>query len=64
MGKCLKKTYTNNDVVKLSRPIVCYGFHQIKQPVCEHLETCLKDNGLYIKVTKSGRKRVKEIKNV
>lgn len=60
MGKCKKNTYRSNDIVILSRPLVCYG--GFGQPQCEHFEGCLKDNGYMIVIMKSGRRRVKKIK--
>ncbi len=59
MGKCKEGWYTTNEVVTHS-PLVCFG--GFEQPTCEHLPKCLKDNGYYIKITKSGRKSVRRIK--
>lgn len=62
MGKCRKGIYTSNDVVMVTRPLVCYGFKAIKEPECTFLPECFKDYGLEIHVTKTGRKRIRKIK--
>lgn len=60
-GECRKGEYTSNDVVHISRPLICYGGY--KQPECPHLETCLNECGFYIHVTKSGRRRIRKGKS-
>lgn len=56
--KCLKGTYTGNDVV-LHAPLVCFGGYG--QPPCKHLEKCLNDNGHMIKILKSGKRAIRRL---
>jgi len=59
-GKCRKEVYTSNDVVYVSRPLICFG--GFRQPECEHLEACLNENGFGFHITKSGRRRIRKLK--
>lgn len=45
MGKCRNKqgNYNDNDIVRLSRGLVCYG--GFGNPPCQYLEQCVVDNG-------------------
>jgi hypothetical protein len=41
MGICKSNYYTDNIVVLVSRPIVCYGF--MEQPKCPYLKECAEE---------------------
>jgi hypothetical protein len=46
-GRCSKGIYSDNSVVFFSRPILCFGYKPIDQPVCEYLDRCLEEHGLF-----------------
>lgn len=47
MGNCEKGIYINNSIVG-HRPLMCFG--GFGQPRCDHLDQCLADNGLGLKL--------------
>ena len=60
MGKCYDNQYTTNETI-LHGALICHG--GFGQPRCKYADKCLEDNGYEIRVTKSGKSRIRKKKD-
>lgn len=58
MGRCKAGLYNNNDIVRLSRGLVCHG--GFGQPSCEYLMDCIGEQGgqMIVRVRKGKSKTI------